>query len=154
MPFEPDIIISDRDGFRFSLVVEAKSRVADLAVAERQLRRYMIGNGCPLGMIVTPETLRIYRDTYRSQEEDSIARVGEFPTAGLFGPAAEQPASASTRGLRLDDLVQTWLETLRSPSALSSLQSDLRAALEEHVVPALFEGEIRAARPRLRQTGS
>jgi hypothetical protein len=56
--------------------------------------------------------------------------------------------------MRFDDLVQAWLETLRSPSALLRLPVDLRAALEEHVVPALFEGEIRAARPRFRQTGS
>lgn len=117
----------------------------------------MIGNRCPLGIIVTPETLRIYRDTYRGEDDASIVRVGEFSIVGLFGPVAaptEQAASLSMRGMRFDDLVQAWLETLRSPSALLRLPVDLRAALEEHVVPALFEGEIRAARPRFRQTGS
>ncbi len=155
MTFAPDIIVSDREGLRISLVVEVKLRVEDLAASERELKRYMIGNRCPVGMIFTPEALRIYRDAYRSYEEDSIERVGEFPAAFLFGRGvgtAEQGAAVLAYEWRLADAVQGWLETLRYPTMIAGLPAGLREAVIEHILPALFEGEVRAAGPRFRQT--
>jgi hypothetical protein len=153
----PDIIISERDGLRDALAVEVKSSALEQPAAERRLKRYMVGMSCPLGLIVTPERLWLYRDTFRSRREDAIELIAELSADGLFGPGVVASARANTaamRGVGLEDIVQAWLEGLRSPSATSSLPPDLRNALEEYVVPAVLEGSVGAAAPRFQRTGS
>jgi|HubBroStandDraft_5_1064220.scaffolds.fasta_scaffold596304_1 hypothetical protein len=153
----PDILVSERDGFHDALAVEVKSSALEQPAAERQLKRYMVGMSCPVGLVVTPDRLWVYRETYRTRKEDSIEPVGDFPATGLFGPDIEGTARANaapSRGAVLADVVQAWLETLKEPSATSSLSPDLRDVLEVYVVPALLEGQVYAGLPRFRQTGS
>jgi hypothetical protein len=156
MPFEPDILVTNHDAHDFVLVVEVKPRIEDVQGAERQLRRFMFGMGCPVGMLVTPQTLRLYHDRYREYGEGSVEFVGEFPTEGLFvaDVASTRAAGAATRGFDLENAVQSWLERLTGGAELSALPEPLRRAIEEHVLPAIEHGEVRAARPRWRPTGT
>lgn len=156
MPFDPDIIVTNRDAHDLALVVEVKLQFADLETEERQLRRYMFGMGCPVGMLVTPRTLRLYRDRYKEYGQDSVEFVGEFPIETVFAAelAAAKVSGGANHGFDLENAVQSWLERLADGAPLSALSEPLRSALQEHVLPALERGEIRAARPRWRPTGT
>lgn len=156
MPFEPDIIVINRDAHDLALVVEVKPQLVDVEAAERQLRRYMFGMGCPVGMLVTPRTLRLYHDRYKEYGEGSVEFVGEFPIETLFAAdfAVAKTSGAATRSFDLENVVQSWLERLADGAKLSALPEPLRRAIEDHVLPALSHGEVRAARPRWRPTGT
>ncbi|WP_437294159.1 hypothetical protein WMF45_34540 [Sorangium sp. So ce448] len=160
MSFAPDILVTSRDGTSRSLVVEVKLSIHDLQASEQQLKAYMVRHGYATGMLVTPDAVRIYRDTFASYEEGSVELVGAFSTAGVFEAgvastirAIEEPG---LRGVQFEDEVQRWLEGLTNPSNLAALAPDLREAVEDHVVPALEQGEVRAAGPRasMRRTGT
>ena len=148
MVFDPDIVISVRDGTDLLLVAETKSGRTSpdaLGAAENQLRQYMIAMRCGLGMLVTPKTLRIFRDSYRGYTPDSIELVGDFP----FPAGAQEEGETNQRsGVKFETLVQRWLEGLRDQSTRKKLASPLREAIEEHIVPVLRVGEIRAAHAR------
>lgn len=154
MGFAPDILVSSPDALDLGLVVDVKLQERSLEEAAQQLRRYMFGMRCPVGMLVTPSRILLFRDTYTSYDEASIEQVGEYATAGLFDDAlAGYPAevNATLRGFRFEDAVQTWLERLAADADLSDLPPDLQDALQEHVLPALAQGEVRAAGPRTRR---
>jgi hypothetical protein len=152
--FEPDIIVTDPDFLDIALVVEAKLHSRGLDGGEAQLKRYMFGMQCPVGMLITPHVLRIYRDTFSEYSESSIECVGEFDIVDLLEAEGIRPveertgAAAAAAGFRFESDVQTWLERLAAGSNVAALPPALRAAIEEHVLPALLQGEIRAAGPR------
>jgi hypothetical protein len=148
--FRPDIIVMPVEAEAPSLVVEAKLGLADLSGAEHQIKQYMVAMRCPVGLIVTPERLRIYRDRFRGLNEDSIESVGEFevPTEVAESWRA-MTSSTSGPELAFEREVQAWLEAL--PGETDRLPGPLADALEEHVVPTLAQGEVRAAHPRWRR---
>jgi hypothetical protein len=142
MAFEPDIIVSGPDGLEIALVVEVKMSVRDLEVSEQQLKRFMAGMGCPVGLLVTPEQVLLYRDEYLSSSEDSITKVGEFDAKHILNfPRAEN-------ALAFEGSVQSWLESMSTESGLRQLSPELRTAAQRYIVPAISQGTIRAAHPR------
>jgi hypothetical protein len=72
MPFDPGIIVTDPDTSKIAMVAEVKTDARNLDTSERQLKRFMSGMGCPVGLLVTPRLLRLYQ--YASLSEDSIAK--------------------------------------------------------------------------------
>ena len=66
-------------------------------------------------------------------------------------PEAQSEAESTRRPFRLEDAVQAWLERLPAGTGQASLPPELWHALEQHVLPALEQGEIRAAGPRVRR---
>lgn len=152
MAFEPDILVIDPHKSNLMLAVEVKVSVGDLSVAEQQLRRYMAFASCPTAMLVSLDTLRIYRDTFHAHGEGSIELVGEFPSKAFLSSAElafiAAASGAQERAYRLEDAVQTWLEGLVHEAALAHLPADLRGAIEEHILPALSSGEVQAGAPR------
>jgi hypothetical protein len=84
MPFEPDIIVTGPEGSEVTFVVEAKMNLRDLDESERQLKKFMFGMGCPVGLLVTPRTLFLYLNQYLPSSEDSIHRMAEFDTDHLL----------------------------------------------------------------------
>lgn len=61
MAFEPAIIVTGHDPSEVALVVEVKTSSRALEDSERELKRYMAGVASPMGLLVTPERLFIYR---------------------------------------------------------------------------------------------
>jgi len=50
--FEPDILITSEDDPRPAVVVEAKTYLIDLERTEADLKRYMVGMLCPVGLLI------------------------------------------------------------------------------------------------------
>jgi len=139
MAFQADIVVSGPDGVM--LVVEVKASQPNLQHSEEQLKRYMIGMQCPIGLLVTPEHMWVYRDFYTARSPDSIQRIGEFDTKDLWRqPPPAEPAL-------FEAFVQQWLERL-SQQPTQDLPRNVRETLWEYVLPAVTNGDVRAAHPR------
>jgi len=139
MAFQPDILISTPDGI--TLVVEAKVTLPNLEATEEQLKQYMVSMQCPIGLLITPKFMRLYKDSYTTRSTRSVQRVGVFDLAELW---REPPPS---QGARFEMFVQQWLEDLPKQPA-KEVPDELREALREYILPAVTSGEVRAAHPR------
>ena len=106
MPFQPDILVTSPDEPRVTLVIEAKVHLPNLDRTEAQLKQYMVRMQCPIGMLITPERMWRYRDTYTTRAPDSIQRAGEYNIESLW---RELPPA---QGERFEAFVQHRLEDL------------------------------------------
>jgi hypothetical protein len=144
MAFGPDIIVTDPKGSDVALVVEAKTNLRDLESSERQLKRYMTGTLCPVGLIVTPQQLRLYRNQYVSEE--SIELVGTFDVRDVLN--YKRSGDGLYDAFEFEGFVQAWLEGLGSEAGLQGLPAELRRVAQWYISPAVSEGAVRAAHPR------
>lgn len=135
--FQPDIIVTGQDGV--TLVVEAKVTLPNLGRTEEQLRSYMISMQCPTGLLITPERMWVYRDLFSSPP--SVERVGEFDMRGVW--QQQPPANA----LSFELFVQQWLERV-AQQPTKDLPRNFTQAVREYVLPAVANGDVRAAHPR------
>jgi len=86
MPFAPDIVVTTQDTPRLLLIVEAKLASRIRSQDESQLKSYMLQMRCPIGLLVTPDEIVVYRVlTQRTPRNLSVAlvlfpprRVGRF----------------------------------------------------------------------------
>jgi len=137
--FEADIPITTPDGI--ALVVEAKATLPNPERTEEDLKQYMAGMQCPVGLLITPERMWLYRDFYTARSPLSVQRIGEFNAKLLWRQAPQ------SEGAAFEVFVQQWLEDLANqPTA--EFPKELRDALREYVLPAVTGGEVRAAQPR------
>jgi hypothetical protein len=141
MAFRPDILVTTPDEPRAALVVEATVQLSDLDRTEQQLKEYMVSMQCPVGLLVTPERIHLYRDLYTDRSPRSVQRIGEYDAAPLW---AHRPPEDP---VRFEGFVQDWLERL-TDQPTRHLPRELGEALREYVLPALSQGEVRAAGPR------
>ncbi len=146
MAFEPDIIVTGPEPAEIALVAEVKTGIRSLHDSERQLKNYMAAVSAPVGLLVTPEHLRIYRDQY-IPSGDSIVRVGEFNLTNIL--RFEKSGNAVADALGFERQVQSWLETLSTESGLEELTLEFRRAAQMYIVPALTQGSVRSGHPRL-----
>ena len=101
----------------------------------------MVRMQCPIGVLITPEHIWIYRDSYMDRSPDSVRRVGKYSIASLW----REPPPA--QGPQFETFVQRWLEDLaKTPER--KLPDDLGEALREYVLPAIASGNMHAAHPR------
>src|SRR5258708_39495082 len=106
MAFQPDILVTIPDEPRVSVVVEAKVHLPNLDRTEADLKQYMVRMQCPIGVLITPERLWLYRDFYTMREPESVRRVGDYNITTIW----RQPPP--TEGSRFEAFVQHWLEDL------------------------------------------
>jgi hypothetical protein len=135
--FQPDIIVDGPDGV--TLVVEAKTRLPNLGQTAKQLADYMIRMQCPTGILITPVRMWVYRDRYSSPPD--VEQIGEFDMHGLWPhPPPGEPAS-------FERFVQEWLERV-AQQPINDFPRKIGDAFREYVLPAIKNGELRAAHPR------
>lgn len=146
MAFEPDIIVTGPESSDIAVVIEAKTSVCKLETSERQLKSFMSAMRCPVGVIVTPQRLWLYRDRYLGMSEESIERVAEFDIENVLN--FELSGASRRDGIAFERFVQQWLEGLGTEAGLRELPTELRRAVESYVVPAISQGTIRAGHPR------
>jgi len=146
MTFEPDIVVTGPDPSEIALVVKVKTSSRSVDDSERPLKNYMAAVRSPVGLLVTPDRLRIYRDRYLPSLEDSVAKVGEFDVKEILQFGATGNASADV--VAFERHVQSWLETLSTESGLRELSPEIKRAAERYIVPALAQGSVRSGHPR------
>lgn len=129
-------------------MVEVNADVADPKSTEAALRSYMVQMSCPVGMLVTPEQVRFYRNRYTDYAPQTVEMTGECPTGELLGPLPERAAAVSD----LETRVEEWLESLRIGGG-RLWPSAVREAIESSVLPAVSGGIVRAGGPRWRRAG-
>lgn len=145
MAFDPDVIVTSPDGLDVSLVVEAKRLAEEVPLLERDLKRYMVGRRCPVGLVFTPDKLRVYVDRYTSLQPDSVEYAGEYPITGLLPKPVRRREDDP---FAFEQSIQEWLERLLDEHVRKLLPRALREVVEDIILPRLREGEIRAASPR------
>ena len=140
MAFEPDIIITTPEGI--TLVVEAKVNLQNLPRSEAELKQYMVRMRCPVGLLITPQHMWLYRDFYMADAAESVQRVGEFDVAKLWH---QKPP---VQGVAFEAFVQQWLGDLIAEYPNRELPKELNEALGEYILPAVSTGDMRAAHVR------
>lgn len=144
MTFQPDILVLSSDSSRPLLVVEVKNAKSEALGSEEQLKSYMGRMNVPTGVVVTPQRFQIFRHSYSSHSPDAILKIAELPTNAVI-----TMPHLTTQEWELERAVQTWLESLRAGT--EAMPIAVRDVLEENILPAIYNGQIRAAEPRWRQ---
>lgn len=150
MTLRPYIVVTKPDSPEVLLVVEIKTRMTDAKDAEEQLKRYMVHMSCPVGMLVSDEQTRFYRNRYIDYKPENVEMIGSCATDELLGPI---PKQAIRRESNLEPVVEEWLESLRVGDG-RTWPSPVRDAIESSVLPVVVGGVVRAGGPRWRRTGS
>src|SRR3954471_16995775 len=149
MAFEPDIIITGPDAWETVIVVKVTTDPRLMEETERQLKHLMGVMNSPLGLLVTPERLWLYRDRYLSLPEESIARIGDFDVKSVF---KLERAGKQMDALAFEEFVQSWIEDLSTEYNINGLPPDLRRAIRAYIVPAVEQGQVRAGHFRTQLT--
>lgn len=135
------------------LVVSVGRAPEDCSFVEEPLKRYMLAMSCPVGMLIVPSRIWIYRNRYLSSDPRSVEKIGPFvatwwPESSLPTGFVGTPEGAAAA---LDPFVQEvrrWLEGLDTAASVNALPSDLRTAVREYILPVLTDGILRAGVPR------
>jgi len=148
MVLRPDIVVTRSDSPEVLLVVEVCGRTVDTKSIEAALRGYMVHISCPVGMLVTPERVRFFRNRYTDYSPQTVVLIGECPAVELLGPIPQGAATESD----LEYRVEEWLESLRLGGD-RTWPPAVREAIESSVLPVVSGGIVRAAGPRWRRAG-
>lgn len=144
----PDLVVLSNELLEYTLAVEVKAGEAwDLDRTENRLGTFMEQVSCPVGLIITPKQILVYRNTY---QEPTLKRIGEFQFepdrydwhAALNGPPGQE------RAFLFERAVQDWLDGLVNPGERALLPKGLRECFDQYVVPSLLQGELRVTGPR------
>ena len=148
----PDILITASDSPRVLVAVEARLDHQRLENAILQLKRYLVQMSCPVGLLVLPDELYLYRNKYTGIHESDVEQIGRYSLGGLFEGFRweSEKQSPQERGRLFESYVQNWLERLPWGRGMDELTPELKRDLETHVAPALEAGIVRAAGPRER----
>jgi hypothetical protein len=136
--FRPEVVVRGTDRPLMRLAVGIKTREDDLDEAARQLGRYMTGEACPLGMLVTPEKTHVYERTWSAPPE-SIEELAVVETPVLINARAVIEDSRE-----LEQAVRQWLETLARNPGVPLHHEGEAARVEERLFPALVEAVVTA----------
>lgn len=158
MSYEPDILVVERGFPEIRLVVEVKGDQSEETFdqAVRHLASFMSKLAVPAGLVLTPVRLGVVVNEFRNVAGGPSTLVEDLrvPNAPWFrGTTDPDEATAPGRPeLELEDRARRWLESLFSGARDDSLPEGVRRAIDRYVRPALQDAEVRAARPRWRQS--
>lgn len=149
MAFRPDIfVVAPSSPTRILLVVEATYRDEINSSRESQLKHYMLSMGCPVGLLVTPAHVSIYRDTYTDRSEASIERIGPYPVPPNW-TVASALGGGSFREIDFEQRVRSWLEQIGASGTVKGFPREASDAFSSYVIPALSSGLIRGSGPAI-----
>ncbi len=149
MAFTPDVIVTtDYSPATIALVGEAKGTTANLDEAALQLKEYMLLMGCPVGIIFTPQVLRIYKYRFLGRTQDPIELVGDFPPGELL--EAREPLAGAESAV--ESTLVGWLDELAHAGQVAVSDQRLKSAINEHILPAVSGGRVSIVHPRIRES--
>jgi hypothetical protein len=150
--FRPDLVVTSSDGTEMKLVVAVGRDQEDRKYVAEPLKRYMLGTHCPVGLLVVPTRIWIYRNRYLPNDQDSVEELGPFSKVWPPDSLPQMfPGFAAAAAAALDQFVQqvrNWLESLDTQASLRAMNQDLRSAVSDYLLPVLHEGVLRAGVPR------
>jgi hypothetical protein len=146
MPFVPDIVVTGPDTPRVLVAVEAKADEAQFQRVAREIRQYLFRMSSPVGLVVFPERLWVFHNTYTGTDESAIEQLGPYDLPNILWENAG--VGPQVKGRQFEAAVQAWLEHLAKTHDINNASPDLHSALETYVFPALNLGIVRAAGPR------
>ncbi len=149
MALTPDVIVTtDYSPATIALVGEAKGATANLDEAALQLKEYMLLMGCPVGIIFTPQVLRIYKYRFLGRTQDPIELVGDFPSGELL--EAREPLAGAESAV--ESTLLAWLDELAQTGQAVVSDQRLNSAINEHILPAVSGGRVSIAHPSMRES--
>jgi hypothetical protein len=149
MAFTPDVIVTtDYSPATIALVGEVKGATANLDEAALQLKEYMLQMGCPVGIIFTPQALRIYKYRFLGRTQDSIELVGDFPSGEIL--EALEPVARTESAV--ESTLVGWLDELAHTGQAAVSDQRLKSAINEHILPAVSGGRVSVVHPRIRES--
>lgn len=160
MFFQPDIIVQSRNGPEIYLAGEIKSSLnkKNVQAASRQLREYMVGMNCSTGFLISPIRLVLFRDNFYLQGIESIEQIADLNLAGTFLQferiSRTHSSITQVKEREFHKSVFAWLDTLLEDQCGMAASSDLNKYLRDYIIPALEQGELRAAKPAIEILGS
>jgi hypothetical protein len=147
MAFSPDVIVtSDYSPATIALVGEARSATANIEEVALQLKEYMLQMGCPVGIIFTPQVLRIYKYRFLGRTQDPIELVGDFSPGELLD--TREPVAGAESAVE-SNLVR-WLDELAHEGQVAVSDQRLKSAISEHILPAVSGGRVSIVHPTTR----
>jgi hypothetical protein len=148
MAFVPDIVVTGPDTPHVLVAVEAKTEAgeAQFQRVAREIRQYLFRMSSPVGLVVFPERLWVFHNTYAGTDESAIEQLGPYDLPNILWENAG--VAPQVKGLQFEAAVQTWLEHLAKTHNIENASPDLNSALETYLFPALNLGIVRAAGPR------
>lgn len=144
--FQPSIVVTTPDSPEILLVVGIEH--LEHATDDTALKSYMIHMSCPVGILVTPQMVRIYRNRYTGYVPQSVEMIGECQTSELLGESPQGLFAEAAWASR----IQEWLESLAAGS-YRLWPSGVQEAIESSVAPLVAGGVVRAGGPRWRPAG-
>jgi hypothetical protein len=145
-----DIVVSDRESSEARLIVETKLSQTNVSDAANQLKKAMLRMSCPVGLLITPQSMTLFLDRYTSQSEDSIESIGPFETQDLLH--FERKGIALQDAKHFEEVVQRWLESL--PNIESSQAQHWKRDPFELLLPGTGDSpECQPSTSLSRQTG-
>ncbi|MBD2552131.1 type I restriction enzyme HsdR N-terminal domain-containing protein [Limnothrix sp. FACHB-708] len=150
--FQPDIIVVSPDG-EYLMLVEIKLTSHGVDQASRaiaQLKQYMVGVGCPNGLLIWGETIMLLWDSFEQSDGRSIQMIGEAKLPDTLLPPT-QHQSQTQSGWDFATRVQQWMEGLTLTTNVQKLPEDLQHLFSEPILNLLRMGEIRSGGPRWSQ---
>jgi hypothetical protein len=135
----PDLVVLARELPEVQLVAEVKVGAFDRAATERQLKKYMWASNCAVGLLITPTTTWLLRDSYEDLDEDAIVVAGEYATSDLLD--LDQVPSSERE---LEDRVFMWLESLAASGVAKRSRGSAREDVSRYLLPAVVEGRVYA----------
>ena len=152
MAFRPDIfVVAPNSPTRILLIVEAKYSGEVSSAIESQLKHYMLSMSCPVGLLVTPTQVSIYRDTYTDRSEGSIEKIGPYPVPANW-TVANSLGGGAFREIDFEQRVRAWLEQVGSSGTLKGFSREVNDVFSSYVIPALSSGLIRGSGPSISST--
>lgn len=144
-----DIVVRSKDSNEIRLICEVKLYSQQITTDEAQLKQAMARLSCPLGLLFTPEILRVYSDRYTSDNPlDSVELIGEFDARPLLRHTFTLDVNKG-KAQEFESAVQKWLEQLPQEFSSATVGDErLRGILSTFVVPAIAAGQVSAAAPR------
>ena len=149
MAFHPDIIVVGTESPSILLVVEAKINDTGGERLSHDMKSYLVSMSCPTGLFVSPNSARIFRNTFSGFDERSVDEVGSFRLVPPLWKAPEGQTPTASNAQHFERFVQVWLEELAERKTLKGAPPEMQSAFESYVMPALAAGTIRAAGPRV-----
>lgn len=95
----------------------------------------------PFGLLITPEKGWVYQDLYSSLSPESVKQVEEFDSSRVW---RQNPPRQEAD---FENFVQQWIEDLRE-FPTETLPPQLREIVQDYVLPAIVDGEVKAGHPR------